>query len=335
MTGRPRMVSGSAADQGRAPTTPLAPTVLLADANADAQAMMRDALLEGTGPCQLRTVESAQELESYLRDPNPANPKPALVLIDLHEEGLEALTRIKRDADLRHIPVVGAGERGHERHRHGRRLRGRRQHGHSQARHVHRAGPPGQGAHRILARGRGAAAPAGPASARRQAARRRPRPRAGERPPGARRHRRLRDHPRAHGTASPRLPPHDAYLAFDLATAAQLLAGGPLKAVLLLDDYPTPDPDAAAAEQGVFVTLLHQLERALNHAIAHQNALHKLAKSEQRHALAMQGAEDQMASGNWTCVVSGCSPRRLDVHARLRVAGARRGAGSGWLCLPG
>lgn len=106
MTGRPRMVSGRAADQGRAPTTPLAPTVLLADADADAQAMMRDALLEGTGPCQLRTVGSAEELESYLRDPNPANPKPALVLIDLHEDGLEALTRIKRDADLRHIPVV-------------------------------------------------------------------------------------------------------------------------------------------------------------------------------------------------------------------------------------
>ncbi|HET9739179.1 MAG TPA: response regulator [Solirubrobacteraceae bacterium] len=106
MTGRPRTVSGRAADQGRAPTTPLAPTVLLADADADAQAMMRDALLEGTGPCQLRTVGSAEELESYLRDPNPANPKPALVLIDLHEDGLDALTRIKRDADLRHIPVV-------------------------------------------------------------------------------------------------------------------------------------------------------------------------------------------------------------------------------------
>jgi CheY-like chemotaxis protein len=109
MTGRPRMVSGSAADQGRASTTPLAPTVLLADANADSQAMMRDALLEGTGPCQLRTVESAEELERYLRDPNPANPKPALVLVDLNlpqEDGLEALTRIKRDSDLRHIPVV-------------------------------------------------------------------------------------------------------------------------------------------------------------------------------------------------------------------------------------
>jgi diguanylate cyclase (GGDEF)-like protein/PAS domain S-box-containing protein len=87
------------------------------------------------------------------------------------------------------------------------------------------------------------------------------------------------------------LPSHDAYLAFDLATAAQLLAGGP-QAVLLLDDDPNPETDAAAAEQGVFVTRLDQLERALNHAIAHQNALHKLAESEQRHALAMQGADD-------------------------------------------
>lgn len=103
------MVSGSAADPGRATTAPLAPTVLLADADADAQAMMRDALLEGTGPSQLRTVDSAGELERYLRDPNPANPKPALVLVDLDlpgEDGLEALTRIKRDSDLRHIPVV-------------------------------------------------------------------------------------------------------------------------------------------------------------------------------------------------------------------------------------
>ena len=109
MTGRPRTVSGSAVDQGRAATTPLAPTVLLADADADAQAMMRDALLEGTRPCQLRTVETAEELESYLRDPNPANPKPALVLVDLDlpgDDGLNAITRIKRDADLRHIPAV-------------------------------------------------------------------------------------------------------------------------------------------------------------------------------------------------------------------------------------
>ena len=109
ITGRPRTVSGTAADPGRVGTTPLAPTVLLADPDPEARAMMRDALLEGTGPCQLRTVETGEELEGYLRDPNPANPKPALVLVDLDlpgEDGLEALTRIKRDADLHHIPVV-------------------------------------------------------------------------------------------------------------------------------------------------------------------------------------------------------------------------------------
>jgi CheY-like chemotaxis protein len=108
--GRPRMVTGTAVGSERAVAAArLAPTVLLADADADARAMMRDALLEGTGPCHLRTVESAAELERYLRDPNPANPKPALVLVDLDlpdEDGVCALARIKRDADLRHIPVV-------------------------------------------------------------------------------------------------------------------------------------------------------------------------------------------------------------------------------------
>jgi CheY-like chemotaxis protein len=109
ITGRPRTVSGTAADPGRAATTPLAPTVLLADPDPESRAMMRDALLEGTRPCQLRTVETGKELEGYLRDPNPANPKPALVLIDLDlppEGGVETLIKLKRDADLRHIPVV-------------------------------------------------------------------------------------------------------------------------------------------------------------------------------------------------------------------------------------
>ncbi len=108
--GRPRTVTGTGATAGRAAAAAsLAPTVLLADADADARAMIRDALLEGTGPCMLRTVESAEELERYLRDPNPANPKPAVVLVDLglpDEDGVCAVARIKRDADLRHIPVV-------------------------------------------------------------------------------------------------------------------------------------------------------------------------------------------------------------------------------------
>ena len=51
MTRRPWTVSGAAVP-GRVGV----PTVLLADADADACAQVRDALLEGTGPCDLRTA---------------------------------------------------------------------------------------------------------------------------------------------------------------------------------------------------------------------------------------------------------------------------------------
>jgi diguanylate cyclase (GGDEF)-like protein/PAS domain S-box-containing protein len=85
------------------------------------------------------------------------------------------------------------------------------------------------------------------------------------------------------------LPPHDAYLVADLDTATQVLARGP-QAVLLLDA--DPEHEAAAADRGVFITSLDQLARALNHAIAHQNVLRRLAESEQRYALAMQGANE-------------------------------------------
>jgi CheY-like chemotaxis protein len=107
ITGRPRTVSGTAVDPPRVATN--APTVLLADPDPDSRAMVRDALLEGTGPCQLRTVDTAHELVGYLRDPNPANPKPVLVLIDLDlpkEGGIDIVTRLKRDPDLHHIPML-------------------------------------------------------------------------------------------------------------------------------------------------------------------------------------------------------------------------------------
>jgi diguanylate cyclase (GGDEF)-like protein/PAS domain S-box-containing protein len=64
--------------------------------------------------------------------------------------------------------------------------------------------------------------------------------------------------------------------------------------VLLLDDTADRETDLAAAEAGVaeYVTDLGALERALRYAITHQHALARLAESEQRHALAMQGAND-------------------------------------------
>ena len=105
MTRRPRMVSG-AAGPGRI-GVPLVHTVLLADADGDARAMMRDAMLEGTGPCDLRTVASVQELEEYIEAEDVTTPAPALIAIDIELPGaLDAVRAIKCNPDLRRIPVV-------------------------------------------------------------------------------------------------------------------------------------------------------------------------------------------------------------------------------------
>jgi CheY-like chemotaxis protein len=105
MTRRPRTVSG-AAGPGRIGVT-LVPTVLLADADADARDMMRDALLEGTGPCDLRSVASVPALEEYLAADDVTTPAPALIVIDLELPGaLDAVRTIKCNTALRRIPVV-------------------------------------------------------------------------------------------------------------------------------------------------------------------------------------------------------------------------------------
>jgi CheY-like chemotaxis protein len=114
MTRRPRMVTG-AVGPGQV-GMPLVPTVLLADPDADARAQLRDALLEGTGPCDLRTVATATELEDYLRhqgvhQDERLSPTPQLIVIDIDlpddETGaLDAVRAIKCNPALRRIPVV-------------------------------------------------------------------------------------------------------------------------------------------------------------------------------------------------------------------------------------
>jgi CheY-like chemotaxis protein len=112
MTRRPRTVSG-AAGPGLIGVR-LVPTVLLADANPDARAMVRDALLEGTGPADLRTVQTAAELDDYLHQQGDhedarTSPPPALILIDLDlpgNEQLDAVRAIKSNTHLRRVPVV-------------------------------------------------------------------------------------------------------------------------------------------------------------------------------------------------------------------------------------
>jgi two-component system response regulator len=112
MKRRPRTVSGSAAPGLIG--APLVPTVLLADADEAASAMLRDALLEGTGPCDLRAVHDGGALHDYLHRRNgfedPATaPRPSLVIVDsdLPETGaLDAVRAMKSNDDLRRIPVV-------------------------------------------------------------------------------------------------------------------------------------------------------------------------------------------------------------------------------------
>jgi CheY-like chemotaxis protein len=112
MKRRPRKVSGAAATGLTG--LPLVPTLLLADPDEVAQAMVRDALLEGTGPCDLRLVSDAYQLDDYLHRRHPYEdpvtaPRPSLILLDgdLPDGGaLDAVRTIKSNARLRRIPVV-------------------------------------------------------------------------------------------------------------------------------------------------------------------------------------------------------------------------------------
>ena len=113
MTRRPRTVSGTAGP-GLIGVR-LVPTVLLADADADARAMVRDALLEGAGPTDLRTVASARRarrLPAPARRPRGRPHQPAAgadrcIDLDLPgNEDFDAVRAIKSNAHVRRIPVV-------------------------------------------------------------------------------------------------------------------------------------------------------------------------------------------------------------------------------------
>jgi CheY-like chemotaxis protein len=109
------MVSGSG-NPGRGGLAPL-PTILLVDADEDARAMFRDALLEGAKPSSLRAVSSPAELTDYLHRRGAhadavTAPPPSLVLVDLDLPdggGLESI-RAAKAASAR-VPVVALAKR--------------------------------------------------------------------------------------------------------------------------------------------------------------------------------------------------------------------------------
>jgi two-component system response regulator len=117
MTRRPGTVSGPGAPSRGGSSLP---TILLVDADPDARAMVRDALLEGARPSVLRAVSTASELGDYLHrrgahaDPVTA-PLPSLIIIDLDlaEDGGLAAIRAAKSARAR-IPVIALVRRAED-----------------------------------------------------------------------------------------------------------------------------------------------------------------------------------------------------------------------------
>ncbi len=88
--------------------------ILYADDDMDDQLLVKEALEESRLLNDLRFVCDGEELMDYLHrrgkwtDPE-SSPRPGLILLDLNmprKNGREALAEIKRDPDLRRIPIV-------------------------------------------------------------------------------------------------------------------------------------------------------------------------------------------------------------------------------------
>ena len=85
--------------------------VLLVEDNPGDIRLMREALRDGVAKKKLDAVEDGEEALAYLRREAPYadKPTPDLIFLDLNlpkKDGREVLIEIKRDDQLRRIPVV-------------------------------------------------------------------------------------------------------------------------------------------------------------------------------------------------------------------------------------
>ncbi|MFZ0693053.1 MAG: response regulator [Alphaproteobacteria bacterium] len=89
-------------------------TILVAEDDADDRMMLKEAFEKGRLGNELQFVEDGEQLLDYLHRRGRfagliGKPYPALILLDLNmpkKDGREALAEIKRNPELRRIPVV-------------------------------------------------------------------------------------------------------------------------------------------------------------------------------------------------------------------------------------
>ncbi len=86
-------------------------TILLVEDNEAQRNLMQEAFSEANLEVELHIVERAEELMAFLRKQggfkNAASPD--LVLLDLNlpgKSGLEALSEIKSDTQIKHVPIA-------------------------------------------------------------------------------------------------------------------------------------------------------------------------------------------------------------------------------------
>ncbi|MFN3323479.1 MAG: response regulator [Bryobacteraceae bacterium] len=90
---------------------PRAAEILLVEDNPGDVRLTREALRESTVPCRLTVVPDGEAALKYLRREGVYTDavRPDLILLDLNlprKDGREVLCELKRDDDLRQIPVV-------------------------------------------------------------------------------------------------------------------------------------------------------------------------------------------------------------------------------------
>lgn len=87
------------------------PEILLVEDNPADVRLIKEAFREAAVACNLSVAEDGEQALAYLqrKSPHEKAPRPALILLDLNLprlDGRELLALIKRDPQLKNIPVV-------------------------------------------------------------------------------------------------------------------------------------------------------------------------------------------------------------------------------------